>query len=227
MTGGGRIPRPGVVSLAHRGVLFMDELPECNRDVIEILRQPIEDKKVSIARASGSFTYPADFIFLGAMNPCPCGYFPDQSKCSCSAKDVKRYLSRISGPILDRIDICAEVPRTTIESLNQAKSGTSSGLMRKQVKIARDIQKARYKNTLYHFNADIAVKDISIFCHLEKNEAALMAEIFEEMNLSLRSYHRVLKVARTIADLDESENIKEKHLLEAAHFRLSEGRYWQ
>ncbi|MCL2717910.1 MAG: YifB family Mg chelatase-like AAA ATPase [Lachnospiraceae bacterium] len=227
LTGGGRVPRPGVVSLAHRGVLFMDELPECNRDVIEILRQPIEDKKVTVSRASGSFTYPADFMFLGAMNPCPCGYFPDQSKCSCSDKDVKRYLNRISGPILDRIDICVEVARTTIETLNQPKSGISSELMRKQVEIARNIQKKRYQKSLYRSNADIIVKDIPVFCYLGKKETELMAEIFKALNLSARSYHRILKVARTIADLSESENIEEPHILEAVHFRLSDGRYWQ
>jgi len=227
LTGGGRVPRPGVVSLSHRGVLFMDELPECNRDVIEILRQPIEDKQVSIARASGSYTYPADFIFLGAMNPCPCGYFPDQSKCSCSARDVKRYLNRISGPILDRIDICTEVARTTIETLNQNQSGQTSEIMRQQVELARERQKNRYHDSPYRSNADISVKDIPVFCQLGKKEADLMADIFTAMNLSARSYHRILKVARTIADLNESEKIAETHILEAVHFRLSDGRYWQ
>ena len=226
LTGGGRIPRPGVVSLSHRGVLFMDELPELGREVIEILRQPIEDKKVSIARASGSFTYPADFLFLGAMNPCPCGYFPDQSKCNCSSRDVKKYLNRISGPILDRIDICAEVARTSFEALNHSKVGLSSEKMRVQVEVARKRQKKRYQNFLYQSNADIAAKDIPVFCHLQKQEASLMTEIFNKMDLSARSYHRILKVARTIADLDESEMINESHILEAVHFRLSEGRYW-
>ena len=226
LTGGGRVPRPGVVSLAHRGVLFMDELPECNRDVIEILRQPIEDKKVTIARVSGSFTYPAAFLMLAAMNPCPCGYFPDQTKCCCSARDIKRYLNRISGPILDRIDICAEVARTTIETLNHPESGLSSEEMRKQVDIARNIQEKRYQKHPYNTNADITVKDISLFCRLKKKEMDLMAEIFTAMNLSARSYHRILKVARTIADLGESESIEEPHILEAVHYRLSDGRYW-
>jgi len=227
LAGGGRIPRPGVVSLSHRGVLFMDELPECNRAVIEILRQPIEDKKVNIARASGSFTYPADFIFLGAMNPCPCGYFPDQNKCNCSEKEVTRYLNRISGPILDRIDICTEVARTSVTALNQVKSGSSSEEMRRQVEMARQIQKERYKNYPYDANADILVKDIANFCCLNTSETLLMAEIYETMNLSLRAYHRILKVARTIADLSGSEKIGEPHLLEAVHFRLSDGRYYK
>ena len=226
LTGGGRIPRPGVVSLAHRGVLFMDELPECNRQVIEILRQPIEDKRVQIARASGSFTYPADFMFLGAMNPCPCGYFPDQSKCSCSAKDVKRYLNRISGPILDRIDICAEVQRTTIDSLNHESGGPSSADMRHQVNSARRVQEKRFKKSNCQANADISVKDIPLYCRLGEKESCLMAEIFRAMNLSARAYHRILKVARTIADLADSEDIGEEHILEAVHFRLSDGRYW-
>ena len=227
LTGGGRVPRPGVVSLSHRGILFMDELPECNRDVIEILRQPIEDKVINISRVSGSYTYPADFIFLGAMNPCPCGYFPDQEKCNCSSKDVKRYLNRISGPILDRIDICTEVARTTIETLSQQQSNLSSETMRKQVEIARMMQKERYYNSPYQTNADITAKDIHVVCHLREKEADLMAEIFVALNLSARSYHRILKVARTIADLNESDDINEPHILEAVHFRLSEGRYWQ
>ena len=227
LTGGGRIPRPGVVSLSHRGVLFMDELPECNRQVIEILRQPIEDKQVSIARASGAFTYPADFVFLAAMNPCPCGFFPDQSKCSCSAKDVKRYLNRISGPILDRIDICTEVARTTIDTLKQGQSGLTSTEMRRQVERARLIQKKRYQDSSCRTNADIAVKDIPLYCGLAAKEAELMAEIFQAMNLSARAYHRILKVARTIADLAESGDIGEEHILEAVHFRLGDGRYWE
>jgi magnesium chelatase family protein len=226
LTGGGRIPRPGAVSLAHRGVLFMDELPECNRQVIEILRQPIEDKQISIARASGSFTYPADFIFLGAMNPCPCGYFPDQSKCSCSSKDVKRYLGRISGPILDRIDLCAEVARTTIDTLNHERAGQSSATLRAQVEKARAMQKKRYQDSTCLANADIRVADIPRYCRLGERESGLMTEIFHAMSLSARAYHRILKVARTIADLGECEEIGEEHILEAVHYRLSEGRYW-
>jgi magnesium chelatase family protein len=226
LTGGGRIPRPGVVSLAHRGVLFMDELPECNRSVIEILRQPIEDKQVSIARATGSFTYPADFIFLGAMNPCPCGYFPEQAKCSCSQKDVKKYLNRISGPILDRIDICAEVARTTIDTLKHRQVGLSSAEMREQVEKARQVQTKRYAGSSCRSNADIRVKDIANYCHLEEKESLLMTEIFHSMSLSARAYHRILKVARTIADLGECENIREEHIVEAVHYRLSDGRYW-
>jgi magnesium chelatase family protein len=226
LTGGGRIPRPGVISLSHRGVLFMDELPECPRSVIEILRQPIEDKQVSIARAAGSFTYPADLIFLGAMNPCPCGYFPDQSKCRCSGNEVRRYVNRISGPILDRIDLCAEVARTTIDTLKQNQSGLSSAEMRKQVEKARRMQKKRYQNSPYRTNADIQVKDIPRFCRLNEKEAVLIAEIYQSMNLSARAYHRILKVARTIADLAGSEEITETHLLEAIHYRLSDGRYW-
>jgi magnesium chelatase family protein len=160
------------------------------------------------------------------MNPCPCGYFPDQSKCSCSSKDVKRYLHRISGPILDRIDICAEVTRTTIDTLNHGQTSLSSAEMRKQVEKARQAQKKRYHGTTFRFNADIRVKDIANFCHLEEKESVLMTEIFHSMNLSARAYHRILKVARTIADLAESEKIREEHIIEAVHFRLSDGRYW-
>ncbi len=227
LTGGGKIPKPGVVSLAHRGVLFMDELPECKRSVIEILRQPIEDKKVNIARIQGNFTYPADFIFVGAMNPCPCGYFPDQEKCSCTGSEIHRYLNRISGPILDRIDICAEVARLDVLKLQQNKKGISSAEMGRQVETARQMQEKRYAGTACRNNGDIKTKDVPVYCALEKKEAGLMEEIFRTMNLSTRAYHRILRVARTIADLAESESIKEEHLLEAVHYRISDGKYWR
>ncbi len=227
LTGGGKIPKPGVVSLAHRGVLFMDELPECKRSVIEILRQPIEDKKVSIARTQGNYTYPADFIFVAAMNPCACGYFPDQEKCSCSGYEVQRYLNRISGPILDRIDICTEVARLDVTKLQQNKKGVSSAEMRGQVEAARQMQKMRYAGSDCRSNGDIKTKDITLYCALEKKGAELMEEIFRTMNLSTRAYHRILRVARTIADLAESEGIREEHLLEAVHYRMSDGKYWR
>lgn len=226
MTGGGPIPKPGLVSLAHRGVLFMDELPECRQTVIEILRQPIEDKKVSIARTHGNFTYPADFLFVGAMNPCPCGYYPNKTRCKCTGAAVRRYLNRISGPILDRMDLCAEVARINVDHLQSGRSELSSFEMRQQVEKARKMQMRRYEGCAENFNADIRVKDIARYCALESRETKLMGDIFHAMNLSARAYHRILKVARTIADLDESGAIKEEHLLEAVHYRLSDGTYW-
>ncbi len=227
MTGGGKIPMPGLVSLAHRGVLFMDELPECRQSVIELLRQPIEDKKVNIARVQGNFTYPADFLFIGAMNPCPCGYFPDQEKCSCSSRAIHRYLGRISGPILDRIDLCAEVIRIEAGCLQAGQAGLSSRDMRQRVAAARQIQKDRFKGTTCRFNSDIKVKDIPLYCGLGQKETALMHKVLETMGVSARAYHRILKVARTIADLAESRNIKEEHLLEAVHYRMNDGKYWR
>lgn len=227
LTGGGKIPKPGLVSLAHRGVLFMDELPECRRSVIEILRQPIEDKKINIARVHGNFTYPADIIFVGAMNPCPCGYFPDQEKCGCSRGTIHRYLNRISGPILDRIDLCAEVARVEAECLQTGGVGLSSRDMRQQVEVARQIQKSRYAGSACRFNADIKIKEIPVHCRLGKKETAVMQKIFHTMDLSARAYHRIVKVARTIADLAESRDIKEEHLLEAVHYRMNDGKYWR
>ncbi len=227
LAGGGKLPMPGLVSLAHRGVLFMDELPECRQSVIEILRQPIEDKKVNIARVQGSFTYPADFLFIGAMNPCPCGYFPDQEKCGCSRRTIHRYLSRISGPILDRIDLCAEVMRMEAECLQAGRPGLSSREMRQRVEAARQIQADRFRGTAYSFNSDIRLKDMQQYCSLGKKETAMMRKVLEKMDVSARAYHRILKVARTIADLEESQDIKEEHLLEAVYYRMNDGKYWR
>lgn len=226
LAGGGRIPKPGVISLAHRGVLFMDELPEFRRSTLEILRQPLEDKKIHIARTQGSFIYPADFMLVAAMNPCPCGYFPDRNKCSCSESEVRRYLSKLSGPILDRIDVTIEAPKVDIKQLSANMKNESSADIRGRVLEARKRQLKRYKGTKYHFNAELAVGDIKHFCPLGEKEQELMEQIFTRMNLSARAYHKMIKVARTIADLDGAEYITCAHLSEAACFRMNDTKYW-
>lgn len=228
LAGGGRIPKPGIISLAHRGVLFMDELPEFQRSTLEILRQPLEDKRIHIARTQGSFIYPADFMLVAAMNPCPCGYFPDRNKCTCSEGDIKRYLNKISGPILDRIDITIEAPKVGLAQLSAADKGRneSSEAIRNRVLEARERQRIRYKGTKYRFNAELKASDVNTYCPLGENEQRMMEEVYELMDLSARAYHKLIKVARTIADLDGSDDINETHLGEAICYRTNDGKYW-
>ena len=226
LAGGGRIPKPGVISLAHRGVLFMDELPEFRRNTLEILRQPLEDKRIHIARTYGSFVYPADFMLVAAMNPCPCGYFPDRDKCTCSEVEVKKYLSRISGPILDRIDVMTEAPRVDIRQLSADMRNESSAKIKARVMEARERQKSRYKGTRYRFNAELGAGDIKEYCRLGDKEQEMMEEAFTRMNLSARAYHKIIKVARTIADLDQKQNISTGHLGEAICYRMNDSRYY-
>lgn len=219
LAGGGRIPRPGVLSLSHRGVLFLDELPEFGRDNIEVLRQPLEDKEVQIARNYGKVTYPADIMLVAAMNPCPCGFYPDRSRCHCNEGEIKRYRSRISGPIYDRIDICVEAKAIELNELQSKREGQSSENLKKQVMKARKIQEERYQNSPYFFNSDLETKDIMKYCGLRASEEKFMQEIFDSLRLSARAYHRMLKVARTIADLAEAEEIEKEHLAEAVCYR--------
>ena len=226
MAGGGTIPRPGECSLAHRGVLFLDELPEFSRSTLEILRQPMEDKEVNIARAAASYTYPADFLLCAAMNPCKCGYYPDITKCRCTDADVQKYLGRISGPLLDRIDICVEASRMEYKDIRGDSANESSARIRERVSKAVAIQHERYEGTDIRFNSDIGVKDIDKYCHLGRKEERLMREAFEKIGLSARAYHRMIRVARTIADLDGSDEIRTEHLSEAIGFRNIDRRYW-
>ena len=218
LTGGGKIPRPGVVSLSHRGVLFLDELPEFKRQTLDALRQPIEDKKVQIARSSGSFVYPADFMLVAAMNPCPCGYYPDRNKCRCTPFERHQYLSHISGPILDRIDICVQAPKVEISQLQNRKKGMSSQSMRSKVMAARERQKHRYEDSTISFNGELNVRDVEKYCKLGTKEQTMLVHMFQTMDLSARAYHRLIKTARTIADVEECEAINEYHLSEAACF---------
>ena len=219
LAGGGRIPRPGILSLSHRGILFLDELPEFGRDNIEVLRQPLEDKEVQIARNYGSITYPADIMLVAAMNPCPCGFYPNRQRCKCTEMEIRKYRSRISGPIYDRIDICVEAKAVELDELQKEGSELSSSELKQQVMRARAIQEERYKNSRYFFNADLETKDISFYCVLGEEEKKFMEQVFYSLKLSARAYHRTLKVARTIADLEGSERIGKEHLTEAVCYR--------
>lgn len=226
LAGGGRIPVPGEISLAHLGVLFLDELPEFNRNTIEILRQPLEENEVTIARLQGTYRYPADFMLVAAMNPCSCGHYPDRNKCNCSPNQVKRYLGKISRPLLDRIDICIETLQVNYKELNTHKPEETSESIRTRVKKAQDIQFNRYKEENFYFNSQLTPKTINKYCRLGSKEQKLLEKAFIKMNLSARAYHRILKVSRSIADLEGSDDIKENHLSEAICYRSLDKKYW-
>ena len=219
LAGGGADPRPGLVSLAHRSVLFLDELPEFSRDAIEALRQPLEDKKIFISRVRYSVEYPSDFLLVCALNPCPCGYFPDRGRCRCTENEIKRYLGKISGPILDRIDLCTELKNVDISDIRSDGKSLSSSEMSEMVHRAREKQEERFKGSNYRFNADLNAEDTVKFCELGKKENELMEKLYKSLGLSARSYHRILRVARTIADINGCESITKDHLLEASSYR--------
>ena len=223
LVGGGKIPRPGILSLSHRGVLFLDEFPEFGRENIEALRQPLEDKEIQVARSGISITYPADVMIVAAMNPCPCGYYPDRNRCRCTENEIRRYRNRISGPIYDRMDLCVQTTAVSVESLQKQTPGISSADLRRQVMKARRIQEERYRGTGIYFNSGLQTADITRYCSLGKEEEAYIGQLFSMLDMSARGYHRVLKIARTIADLEEEERIGKKHISEAMGFRGWEG----
>ncbi len=227
LIGGGRVPKPGEVSLAANGVLFLDELPEFEQNTIEVLRQPLEDRQVTVSRLNAAYTYPANFMLVAAMNPCRCGFYPDRSRCNCSMRDVRKYLSKISRPLLDRIDICMETAPVSYEDLEKKEERENSETIRKRVEQARKIQYERYQGTGIYFNSMLSVKEIAAYCKIGKKEKQLLEKAFVKMNLSARAYHRILRVARTIADLDGSEKIKETHLSEAICYRSLDKKYWE
>lgn len=219
MIGGGAWPRPGEVTLAHRGVLFLDELPEFSPRVLEVLRQPLEDRVVTIARASGAITFPASFLLVGAMNPCPCGYLGDPlHSCRCTAVEIARYQKRISGPLLDRIDIYLQVPRLEYEKLTDQRLGEPSAVVRERVARAREVQGRRYGEGR-KLNSELTPAEIRRFCWLDEAGERLLRAAVERLGLSARAYHRVLKLARTIADLAGAEEIASVHLAEALQYR--------
>ena len=220
LAGGGTNPKPGEISLAHNGVLFLDELPEFRKDTLELMRQPLEDGKITISRASGSVSYPAGFMLVCAMNPCRCGWYGDPSgKCTCSEQSVQNYRSRISGPLLDRIDIIVEVPAVQFEDLRTRREAELSCEVKKRVNFARDRQHRRFGQQSGMCNARMGPSELRTFCQLDEESAEMMHQAFDAFGLTARSYDRILKVARTIADLDGSERILTDHIAEAIQYR--------
>ena len=220
LIGGGNTPKPGEVSLAHNGVLFLDELPEFKKHVLEVLRQPLEDGRVTISRSLASITYPARLMLISALNPCPCGYLGDPTHtCSCSPRDIHRYRSRISGPLMDRIDLHIEVPAVKYRDLADRTDGESSAAIAARVEESRNVQRERYKSAKIHANAQMTPRLIRKHCELDAAGNRLLELVTDRLGLSARSYNRILKVSRTIADLDKSENIREQHLSEAIQYR--------
>ncbi|WP_304941987.1 YifB family Mg chelatase-like AAA ATPase [Vallitalea guaymasensis] len=226
LTGGGRIPRPGEISLSHNGVLFLDEMPEFSKNVLEVMRQPLEDGKVTISRVNATITYPANFMLVASLNPCPCGYYPDREKCSCTPLQIKRYLNKISGPLLDRIDLHVEANNVNYNELNNKKKMETSKDIKERVMRAHKIQQERYKDSKIYFNSMLSAAQIEKYCQLDDKSRDMMKLAFEKLDLSARAYHRILKVARTIADLDCKNDIEEKHLAEAIQYRSLDRNYF-
>jgi magnesium chelatase family protein len=220
LVGGGHFPKPGEISLSHRGVLFLDELPEFGQSLLEVLRQPLEDKIVTISRARGSMTFPANFMLVGAMNPCPCGYYGDPYRaCTCSPGLVSRYQKRISGPFLDRIDIFIEVPHIDYEKLSDERLGEKSQSVQQRVTEARLAQRRRFEGTKLAANSEMTPVEVRNFCQTEETAQSLLKAAMKQMSLSARAFHRILKLARTIADLEKSAIIKANHIAEAIQYR--------
>jgi magnesium chelatase family protein len=220
LIGGGQIPKPGEVSLSHNGVLFLDELPEFRKNVLEVLRQPLEEERVTISRAATSLTYPARFMLVAAMNPCPCGYYSDSTKeCSCTVPQIQRYRSKISGPLMDRIDIHIEVPAVKYRDLASREAGEPSREIKRRVDAARRIQLNRFKGMKIYSNAQMTNRHIKKFCQIDETSQKLLELAIDRFGLSARAYTRILKVARTIADLEGAENILAGHLSEAIQYR--------
>ena len=228
LVGGGGNPQPGEISLAHNGVLFLDELPEFKRSVLEVMRQPLEDRVVTISRAKSTVDYPASFMLISSMNPCPCGYYNHPEKdCMCPAGMVQKYLNKISGPLLDRIDLHVEVTPVSFTELSSKEKGESSNDIRKRVIESRNIQEKRYiEDEMVHSNAQMSSKQLQKFCNLDKESREMLKMAMEKLNLSARAYDRILKVSRTIADLSNSENIESQHIAEAIQYRSLDREGW-
>ncbi|MBP0963832.1 MAG: YifB family Mg chelatase-like AAA ATPase [Oscillospiraceae bacterium] len=227
LAGGGSIPKPGEISLAHNGILFLDELAEFARPTLEILRQPLEDQKVTISRASGTVSYPCSFMLIGAMNPCPCGYFGHPvRKCICGKKQVAQYLSKISGPMLDRFDIHIEVAPVEFDQISSRRKEEPSSAIRERVQAAREIQSRRYKGTSITCNARVTPDIIHDVCRMTPQANDMLKQVFEKMGLSARAYDKILKVARTAADMDNSEDIDRQHIAVAVQYRSLDRKYW-
>lgn len=227
LSGGGSNPRPGEISLSHNGVLFLDELPEFRRDALEVLRQPLEDGMVTITRASGTFSYPCNVMLVSSMNPCPCGFHGDPTReCSCSETKIQKYVSKISGPLLDRIDIHIEVPAVSYSDLESKEKEESSADIKKRVNAARKIQIERYKEDGIFSNSNLTPELMDKYCALSEESSSLLKAAFEKMGLSARAHNRILKVARTIADLEGCENIEMQHIAEAVRYRALDRKFF-
>lgn len=229
LIGGGRKPKPGEVSLAHYGVFFLDELPEFRKEALEVLRQPMEDGHVTISRVNASLSYPSEFMLVASMNPCPCGFFGDPThECTCSQGSIDRYLGKVSGPLLDRIDIHIEVTPVKYEDLqNTSIIEESSNSIRERVDCARSIQVNRYKESKIYSNSQLSSKQIKEYCNIDKDGENLLESAFKTLNFSARAYNKILKVARTIADLDNKEVIESHHLAEAIQYRSLDRKFWK
>lgn len=227
LVGGGSTPTPGEISLSHNGCLFLDELPEFNRRTLEVMRQPLEDGNVTISRALNSTTFPASFMLVAALNPCPCGYRGDpRRECHCSIPQIERYMAKISGPLLDRIDIHIEVPAVPYKELSDSRSGTSSENMREQVVLARTIQQKRFINSRTRHNAQMTTRQIRQFCSLDEEGQNILKQSVNDMGLSARAHDKILRVARTIADMDSSNLIAVHHIQEAINYRMLDRQMW-
>lgn len=214
------------MSLAHYGVLFLDELPEFSRNTLEVMRGPLEDRQVTVSRASCTLTYPCNFMFVASMNPCPCGYASSQDKkCTCNEAQIAKYMSKISGPLLDRIDIHIEVSPVKYDKLNDVSKGETSAVIKQRVDRARKIQEDRYKDYKIFSNSELTPKMLDEFCKLDEESKNIMEKAFQKLGLSARAYGRILKVSRTIADLEGSENIKKEHITEAIQYRTLDRKY--
>lgn len=228
LIGGGLIPKPGEISLSHYGVLFLDELPEFNRSTLEVLRGPLEDGIVSISRVNSSFTYPCKFMFVASMNPCPCGYYGSKEKeCTCTEQAISKYMGKISGPLLDRIDIQIEVTGVKYQKLESNNKIESSKDIQKRVNVARQIQRERYKDEKIYSNSELTPKLIEKYCQIDEESKKILQIAFEKLGLSARAYGRILKVARTIADLSNSKDIRKNHIAEAIQYRSLDKKYWK
>lgn len=227
LVGGGKIPKPGEISLAHNGVLFLDELPEFNKSTLEVLRGPLEDGIVTISRINATLSYPCNFMLVASMNPCPCGFYGSKEKeCTCSPQAIQKYMGKISGPLLDRIDIQVEVTPVKYEKLQGTEKIETSVKIKERVNKARVIQQNRYKELEIHSNSQLTPNLIKKYCKLGEKEKQILKKAFETLGLSARAHDRILKVARTIADLDEKENIETSHITEAIQYRNLDKKYW-
>ena len=227
LVGGGKVPKPGEISLSHCGILFLDELTEFNKNVLEVLRGPLEDRKITIGRVNATLTYPCNFMLIASMNPCPCGYYGSTEKeCTCNSQMIQKYMGRISGPLLDRMDIHIEVSPVKYQKLRTKEIGESSAIIRERVNKARKVQINRYKEYSIFSNAELTPGLIQKYCIIDEEGQNVLQTAFEKLGLSARAHSRILKVARTIADLDGEENIQTNHLAEAIQYRSLDRKYW-